>query len=418
MTDDLRSTFLDRHNSLRSSIANGHEPNKVGLAPPASNMQKMVYDCAVEASAIRSANTCTGQLSPPSTRPGLKENDNNIKDMSLTPEEAAEKAMSRWWGQLSRNGVPSNMFFSDALRHRQPPHTVTRFTKMAWHNNVRLGCAVKKCSGFYFVVCQYGPGGNIVGQNIYDIGAVCSKCPSGTRCDAPMGLCGVRGPTSGAPPAPGGGATAAPVATTTKPANTCPSNAGVSESLRQTYLTKHNSLRSSLAKGNGEQRNGNKGPAPPASNMEKMKYDCSVEASALRHAQTCDGQLSPASSRPGLKENIIKINDMSLSENAAASKAMDKWWAELPNSGVGQDMKFTDAIRHRTTNIVTHWSKMAWHNNNRLGCALQRCSGFYFAVCQYGPGGNVVGEFIYNVAAVCSACPAGTKCDPATALCG
>ncbi|EYC05766.1 hypothetical protein Y032_0080g1347 [Ancylostoma ceylanicum] len=326
--------------------------------------------------------------------------------------------MSKWWGQLARNGVPSNMLFSSAVRHRQPPNTVTRFTKMAWHNNVRLGCAVKKCSGFYFVVCQYGPGGNVVGENIYNIGATCSNCPSGTTCDATVGLCGAGGAASGAPPA-SGGETSAPGATTSAPAtNTCPSNAGVSESLRQTYLKKHNDLRSSLAKGNGEQKNGAKGPAPPASNMEKMKYDCSVEASALKHAKTCDGELSPESSRPGLKENIIKINDMSLNENAAASKAMDKWWEELAKSGVGQDMKFTDAIRHRTTNIVTHWSKMAWHNNNKLGCALQRCSGFYFAVCQYGPGGNDVGGYIYNVAAVCSACPAGTTCDSATALCG
>ncbi|KIH58283.1 hypothetical protein ANCDUO_11512 [Ancylostoma duodenale] len=101
-------------------------------------MQKMVYDCAVEASAIRSANTCTGQLSPPSTRPGLKENDNNIKDMSLTPEEAAEKG-------LFIKKYPDS-----------PSKPV--MLQMAWHNNVRLGCAVKKCSGFYFVVCQYGPG--------------------------------------------------------------------------------------------------------------------------------------------------------------------------------------------------------------------------------------------------------------------
>ncbi|PIO72327.1 hypothetical protein TELCIR_05741 [Teladorsagia circumcincta] len=60
---------------------------------------------------------------------------------------------------------------------------------------------------------------------------------------------------------------------------------------------------------------------------------------------------------------------------------------------------------------------MAWHDNIRLGCAIQRCRTFYFAVCQYGPGGNDVGEYIYNVAAVCSACPSGTICNDATALC-
>ncbi|RCN25518.1 hypothetical protein ANCCAN_28769 [Ancylostoma caninum] len=79
------------------------------------------------------------------------------------------------------------MIFSQAVRSRRTG-IVTKFTKMAWWNNVDLGCAVRNCNSFYFTSCMYGPGGNDVGSNIYTIGAVCSGCSVGCvdgLCPAP-----------------------------------------------------------------------------------------------------------------------------------------------------------------------------------------------------------------------------------------
>ncbi|RCN27873.1 hypothetical protein ANCCAN_26390 [Ancylostoma caninum] len=42
--------------------------------------------------------------------------------------------------------------------------------------------------------------------------------------------------------------------------------------------------------------------------------------------------------------------------------------------GVKEDMKFTSAIRRRTAKIVTHWSKMAWQDNVRLGCGIKNAA--------------------------------------------
>ncbi|KAK5979818.1 hypothetical protein GCK32_004607 [Trichostrongylus colubriformis] len=207
--------------------------------------------------------------------------------------------------------------------------------QMAWHDSVRLGCGIQRCRNFYFVVCQYGPGGNIIGEDIYDVGPTCSRCPIGTTCERANGLCGTSTTTTSITSTVISTTTTSttPVAITSIPTvspNVCPGNSGMTETLRNTFLNKHNVLRSSLAKGTGAERNGPTGPAPPASNMEEM---------------------------------------------------------------------------------------MAWHDNVRLGCAIQRCRNFYFVVCQYGPGGNIVGGYIYNVAAVCSECPFGTACNSTTALC-
>uniref|UniRef100_A0A7I5E758 SCP domain-containing protein n=1 Tax=Haemonchus contortus TaxID=6289 RepID=A0A7I5E758_HAECO len=410
MTVDLRNSFLNRHNTLRSSLAQGLQQNdNLGLAPPATNMERMEYSCEVETSAIRSAETCSGGASLESLRPDLEENTFKVIDMTLDLDNVAETAMTNWWGQLARNGVDEpNMKLTPRLRYRL--NSIVDFSKMAWHNTVKLGCAIQRCPTFYFVVCQYGPRGNIINENIYDVGSTCSKCPTGSVCDRTSGLC----------------VSSSAINTGTSPTtiiggnslqNLCPGNTGMTDTLRNAYLNKHNELRSSIARGTGAQRNGPIGPAPPASNMEEMVYDCAVEASAIRHAQTCDGELSSEGSRPGLKENIQKIDDLSLDYSAAAEQAMTIWWSELARSGIRSDMLFDYPTRHRTTNIVTHWSKMAWHDNVRLGCAIQRCKSFYFAVCQYGPGGNVVGDYIYNVAAVCSTCPFGTFCNATTALC-
>ncbi|RCN38523.1 hypothetical protein ANCCAN_15554, partial [Ancylostoma caninum] len=83
-------------------------------------------------------------------------------------------------------------------------------------------------------------------------------------------------------------------------------NNGMNPSARKAFLLTHNRLRSRLANGNA--MNGDIGMAPQAANMLKMKYDCNAEASAMAAALTCSGQLSPPETRPGYKENFIKIH--------------------------------------------------------------------------------------------------------------
>ncbi|RCN40503.1 SCP-like protein [Ancylostoma caninum] len=190
ISDDFRNMALDMHNNFRSSIALGqYEVNgKLGIAPPASLMYPMEYDCTAESYALSHVRKCDRQLSPQQARPGYKENINVFFTTGTNGELAAvEHAINKWWGQLRTHGFPTNMIFTEAVR-RRTTNVVTKFAKMAWWSNTQLGCATHRCNGFYFTSCMYGPGGgNIVGQAVYQIGAVCSGC-SGT-CDAAVGLC-------------------------------------------------------------------------------------------------------------------------------------------------------------------------------------------------------------------------------------
>jgi len=72
------------------------------------------------------------------------------------------------------------------------PGTAKEYTKIVWARIFTVGCGF---TGFYskdglynkYYLCLYGPGGNIVGSSVYQIGPACSACPGGTACDD--GLC-------------------------------------------------------------------------------------------------------------------------------------------------------------------------------------------------------------------------------------
>ncbi|VDO95170.1 unnamed protein product [Heligmosomoides polygyrus] len=152
MDDEVRRAYLDWHNNYRSSLAEGREYNgRIGYAPKASNMQVMTYDCIAEESARRHAKSCSGKLSDPDSRPGYKENIVHITKTYLNDVDTARK--------------------------------------MAWHDNVKLGCAHQNCGEVIFAVCHYGPGGNVVDELIYNQGEPCTRCPDGTSCNGTFALC-------------------------------------------------------------------------------------------------------------------------------------------------------------------------------------------------------------------------------------
>ncbi|KAK5964420.1 SCP domain-containing protein [Trichostrongylus colubriformis] len=173
----IRQRFLDQHNLRRGSLARGQsEANgNGGLAPPAANMYRMEYSCTAESYAQSHANSCSQQIQPVAQRPGHK---TNVYAYSGSGDEAAaaEEAMNSWWSQLALNGIDNNMLFTQAVRSRTSK-PVTRWSKMAWWNNLQVGCAINQCDGLKLVVCMYSPGGNDVGKQIYNVGAPCSQCP-------------------------------------------------------------------------------------------------------------------------------------------------------------------------------------------------------------------------------------------------
>ncbi|CAJ0592111.1 unnamed protein product [Cylicocyclus nassatus] len=189
MTDAVRQRFLSLHNSYRSSLARGLEPDALGgYAPKASKMLKMVYDCSVEASAIRNANKCVYAHSTDAERPNLGENIWFTTAQNFDKVKAATQASQYWWDELEEYGIGPSNNLTLAIWNR--PNDVGHYTQSTLRLIPLLRCAVTSCSGFTYVVCQYGPRGNFLNNLIYTIGNPCTGCGSYT-CSVAEGLCNV-----------------------------------------------------------------------------------------------------------------------------------------------------------------------------------------------------------------------------------
>ncbi|RCN44259.1 SCP-like protein [Ancylostoma caninum] len=149
-------------------------------------MYRMKYDCNAESYAQQAVNTCRTTELPAYALGGHKQNLFIFNNPHVPQQKAVLYAISNWWSQLARFGMRSNMMFYQSEFHRGASN-VLNWAKMAWWNTKRVGCAAKNCGSFYAVSCMYNPGGAIVNQYVYQVGAVCSGCPRG-QCDG-QALC-------------------------------------------------------------------------------------------------------------------------------------------------------------------------------------------------------------------------------------
>ncbi|KAK6752973.1 hypothetical protein RB195_012529 [Necator americanus] len=184
--DPYRKLFLDFHNGARLRVAKGIEPKNGGYLNPAKNMYKLVYDCKVEASALRNALRCVYGHS--NDRNGLGENIYRTTALNFDKNKAAKEASQLWWDELKKFGVGKSTNLTEEMWYLKGGK-IGHYTQMAWDRTRKLGCAVTHCNHMTYVVCQYGPGGNYMNKLIYSVGAPCSKCPPKAKCDRNEGLC-------------------------------------------------------------------------------------------------------------------------------------------------------------------------------------------------------------------------------------
>ncbi|VDP15134.1 unnamed protein product [Heligmosomoides polygyrus] len=336
MADTIREQILTYHNEARRRVAKGVEPNKSGLLNPAMNMYKLEWDCAMELQAQEAVSTCSSSLGSWS---GMAQNLISWTSSAgfSNPASKINSSISGWWGKAQTVGVtdPDNKYTNSSLYNFANVSEVT--LKNGYYTNAAMWRTGPACS-------------------------IASDCTTYANSQCDNGLC-VKGE---------------PIPETN---NVCSSNEGMTDSVRQKFLELHNGFRSSLARGLEPDALG--GFAPKAKKMLKMVYDCSVEASALRHANKCVYQHSASSDRAGLGENIYKTTRLNYDKVKAATQ-------------------------------------MAWETSYRLGCAIAHCPSFTFGVCQYGPPGNYLNRLIYTIGDPCtsdSGCPGSYTCNAAEGLC-
>jgi hypothetical protein len=184
LTAAEQTVLLAQHNADRSQVALG----QVAGQPAAANMQQLVWDPAVAQTAQSWANGCNFSHNP--NRGNTGENLALLSGVPLSPA-ALQQAVGLWFAENS--GYTYGPVSASDLSHGH-------YTQVVWATSGSLGCGATFCptvvngpSNSTFVVCNYAPPGNFIGQTPYTQGPSCSQCPAGLGgCN--NGLCAVPPP--------------------------------------------------------------------------------------------------------------------------------------------------------------------------------------------------------------------------------
>jgi len=185
-----QALILDKHNELRSRVAQGLERNQ----PSASNMRKLVWNNELAAIAQRWADQCIFDHDPERSKfdgTSVGQNVAIFKNSSRSSWEEIQYGLAtsvqNWYDEVTDPGFSRwdiNPFrFSSGTGH---------YTQVVWAETREVGCGmVYYQNGRWYttlVVCNYAVAGNMRGAEMYKEGRRCSRCSvSGSWCQ--NGLC-------------------------------------------------------------------------------------------------------------------------------------------------------------------------------------------------------------------------------------
>ena len=174
--------LLHVHNRYRDYVAAGKETRTLGgPMPQAANMGLLTWDEEIARIAQRWALQCHFGHDQCRVLPSMKVGQNVASAGSTARGPPNMTRLAVMWyekevGMYSAGGV-GDFRFSMSTGH---------FTQWIWASSYKLGCGyIGFQSGLMnnnFLVCNYGPAGNVVGWPLYRRGAPCSACPEGTAC--------------------------------------------------------------------------------------------------------------------------------------------------------------------------------------------------------------------------------------------
>ncbi|XP_041454795.1 multiple epidermal growth factor-like domains protein 6 [Lytechinus variegatus] len=191
---DLRSEYTPLSNRHKKRLLDIHNSYRRKVPGPASNMDEMIWDDELTLMAKKYAKKCIW-----------------AHGQTIESKQFKHVGQNLAYGKNPR-GINMSPFYLASLWHYEKknydiatdtcePNTLCgHYTQMIWSDTNRVGCATHFCDEMnipgstmiirdaLYLVCNYGPGGNIHGKKPYDIGRPCTQCASGSgKCRE--GLC-------------------------------------------------------------------------------------------------------------------------------------------------------------------------------------------------------------------------------------
>ncbi|XP_013119097.1 cysteine-rich venom protein 1 [Stomoxys calcitrans] len=163
VTEEEKEIILKEHNRLRQQVATGRYPGQ----PGAENMREIVWDEELAERAQQWAENCQFRHDPHRTINRFTMGQNLAIIWSTAPLDPEDgdfpSRIQSWFNEVQKYS------FGDAWS----PKT-GHYSQLVWGETSLVGCgfAEYKDKSKYnkLYVCNYGPGGNVVGYNPYEVG--------------------------------------------------------------------------------------------------------------------------------------------------------------------------------------------------------------------------------------------------------
>jgi len=193
----VKDAIVNKHNELRSKVAKGKEKNGVdGGQPKASNMRKLVWNDELAEVAQRWVDQCTNghdKNRRTETYSHVGQNwawrgSSNMEDQA----DLASKMVGWWYDEVKDMTQNARKSYSSNKAETGATGVIGHYTQVVWAESHEVGCGYMTSlkNGMFesVLVCNYGPGGNFLGQPVYQLGKPGSKCEDGTK-KTSDGLC-------------------------------------------------------------------------------------------------------------------------------------------------------------------------------------------------------------------------------------
>lgn len=184
LTDGI--LILNWHNRYRHRFASG---NNTDFTIHAANMNVLTYDPELAFIAQCWANTCTVGHDMCRTSldfPYVGQNMMFFDDVEQPDDPRLLMKAVHWWMEEGDEKELINM------KEYNRDVSYGNFTQIIWAKTERVGCGRTFFKGNVLLICNYGPGGNIEGEEVFVEGPPCSQCRMG--CSKKFtGLCDTKG---------------------------------------------------------------------------------------------------------------------------------------------------------------------------------------------------------------------------------
>jgi hypothetical protein len=205
---------------------------------------------------------------------------------------------------------------------------------------------------------------------------------------------------------------------------TAPANIdGLTQEQRNRILELHNNLRSDVANGKQQSKDGT--VFQTAADMIKLTWNNTLAIQSKAYADRCIWGHDAALQNPKIPLDLFVGENLATHTNAEMDVLIEMWteeWKYLGNREM-QKLPSNSAALHK----FGHFTQMSWAQTATVGCGFQeRCNFLFdgkyydmgFLVCRYSKGGNIYGRAAYSSGTPCSKCAdIGMKCESGTNLC-